>query len=449
MNIIRHSYEKLDILLNPQPLESEKKYRRFTFCVLANVDGKNIAYNALTCELVELEDDELSFLKADFVEPCEEIRELVAKRFLVPIEHDDIQLSDEILGFASLLKKDKGLSSYTIFTTLDCNARCFYCYEKGRPRTPMSRETAFATVDYIKRTNKSGKVRLNWFGGEPLYNLEVIDIITGELEKAGIEYSGHITSNGFLFNDELVEKAVDKWHIDSVQITLDGTEEIYNTSKAYIDCEGKSAFVIVTDNIEKLLKKKVHVTVRVNLGTHNLHDLYKLVDFVADRYEGYRNIKMYAHLLFEYEKNVDVSKRLAEEMIKLEKYMVDKNLGAYTFLESGIVSNHCMADSNSSMGITPTGELTKCEHITADDVVGDIDKGVVDKDLFESFKEHGKSKELCYGCSAYPICIKLKKCPNYGSPVCNEASRMIEEDHLVHRVERTYRRLINKRKKES
>ena len=49
---------------------------------------------------------------------------------------------------------------YTIFTTTDCNARCFYCFELGRSRIPMSEETAHKTARYIRDHCGGEKVKI-------------------------------------------------------------------------------------------------------------------------------------------------------------------------------------------------------------------------------------------------------------------------------------------------
>ena len=106
----------------------------------------------------------------------------------------------------------QGINSYVIMTTSDCNARCFYCYEKGIPRISMSEKIAIATGDYIQR-HSTKEVVLTWFGGEPLLNTSTIDIICQKLNDFGISYFSKIVTNGLLFTKEIVEKAVNAWKI--------------------------------------------------------------------------------------------------------------------------------------------------------------------------------------------------------------------------------------------
>ena len=185
--------------------------------------------------------------------------------FRVPQKMDDMKYADQVRFIRrTMWKEPEHITSYTIFTTTDCNARCFYCYELGRSRIPMSDETAHKAAAYIAAHCGGEKVHLHWFGGEPLFNKQVIDIICTDLAEKGIVYESMIISNGYLFDGATVEQAVSHWKLKSVQITLDGTEEIYNRSKAFIYTDGKSPYQVVLANIQRLLDAGVSVHIRLN-----------------------------------------------------------------------------------------------------------------------------------------------------------------------------------------
>ena len=59
------------------------------------------------------------------------VPELVAKWFAVPMDHDDRQLAKEVRAVGKMQENPvRSIKGFTILTTTDCNARCFYCYEK-------------------------------------------------------------------------------------------------------------------------------------------------------------------------------------------------------------------------------------------------------------------------------------------------------------------------------
>lgn len=429
-------------LIGAQAVDGTQTYRPISFCVLTEADGEKLAYNTLTGELLQLDAAEAALLGRTAIPAAEADAALVEKLFLVPVSHDDIQLSDELRLLVSDFQKKDSLRSYTIFTTLDCNARCFYCYEMGRPRRPMRAEVAKDTVDFILRTRGDNNVALHWFGGEPLYNQEVIDIICRGLRDAGVPYGGDMVSNGYLFDDATIEKAKTLWKIFNVQITLDGTEEVYNKTKAFVYRDGRSAFRVVTDNIERLLARGIGVVVRMNMGDHNKEDLYRLVDWLCERYRGQKHLSIYPHLLFDTAKEqgdpnlAEKRERREKALCSFEEYCASHGLRPYQAMGNGVRVSACMMDAPEAVTVLPDGHLGKCEHHSEDHFVGDIYTGVVNTALVDAFKERANNRERCDGCPVYPVCIKLANCPNKKFNIC---SRLIEETTLRRRVEATYR----------
>ena len=80
----------------------------------------------------------------------------------------------------------------------------------------MSVGTAHKTADYIVRHCGGNKVRLAWFGGEPLYNAQVIDLICNDLVERGIGYESSMISNGFLFDEKLIKRAAELWRLRQI-----------------------------------------------------------------------------------------------------------------------------------------------------------------------------------------------------------------------------------------
>lgn len=433
-------------LLGEQPVHAASEYRPISFCVLLEADGVAVAYNTLTGELIEPMPEEVSALRATCGVSANAVTErLIRKWFLVPKEHDDLGLALEVRTLARDLLSQKGKREFTILTTTDCNARCFYCYELGIRRVPMSEQTAQDAAAFIIKTCGSEKACLNWFGGEPLYNAGVIDIICTALRDAGVEYRSTMVSNGYLFDGETIRRAKELWRLRRVQITLDGTEAVYNKAKAFIYKDGRSAFRVVTDNIERLLQSGIRVSVRMNMGEHNKEDLYALVDWLCERYSERELLSAYPHLLFDYTQNrivaQDSAARLAraQELLAFEQYCADKGLLRAAPIENEIKINHCMADSPRAVTILPSGKIGKCEHFAESEFVGDIYSGVDNAEKVAEFSASLNNQALCGGCPVFPRCIRLKKCPDEGEIPCDAAKRLIEETALKRRVAAAYR----------
>ena len=95
----------------------------------------------------------------------------------------------------------------------------------------MNEDTAEAVAKFIIKSYNGKKVSIQWFGGEPLCNISAIDKICTYLTEHKISYKSTMTTNGYLFDNEVVKKSVDVWNLQSVQITLDGLAETYNKVK--------------------------------------------------------------------------------------------------------------------------------------------------------------------------------------------------------------------------
>lgn len=116
--------------------------------------------------------------------------------------------------------------------TLQCNFRCWYCYEEHLP-SKMDESTVSGVKNLIGKLAKEGKnITLSFFGGEPLiYYAEImkplIEYANTVCSKNGVGFETNATSNGFLFTKPVIEE-LHANNFKYVQITLDGNEEQHN-----------------------------------------------------------------------------------------------------------------------------------------------------------------------------------------------------------------------------
>ena len=386
---------------------------RWMHYVLAQpVEGGVLVFHTLTRALLLLTQEEYTAPDA--------VAELRSSWFRVPQEMDDMKYADQVRFIRrTMWKEPEHTTTYTIFTTTDCNARCFYCYEMGRSRIPMSNETAHKAAAYIAAHCGGEKVHLHWFGGEPLFNKQVIDIICTDLAEKGIVYESMIISNGYLFDGATVEQAVSHWKLKSVQITLDGTEEIYNRSKAFIYKDSPSPYQVVLANIQRLLDAGVSVHIRLNMDEHNADNLMELADELHERFGGKSKFSVYSHTLFEFAgskahiRAQEERRQLYQKQQRLRKKLDDCGIGASYYLRQKLRIRQCMADSGGSLTILPNGELGLCEHYSENNLVGHLDSEELDTAVVQSFRECWEQTENCKTCFYYPECIRLKKCAEY------------------------------------
>lgn len=431
-------------LLGEQQIKEKALYRRASFCVLCEVDGVKIAYNTLTKELAELTDAEAGMLCADSVSAGENSIPLIRSYFLVPIDNDDKKLCDGVCAFARSLQKVGGYTDYTVFTTTDCNARCFYCYEQSCAHVHMSADTAKDAARFIAENSGGKKVSLTWYGGEPLMNTKAMDIICEHLLHENIAFTSLLATNGSLLDGALISHAKEKWHLEKTQVTLDGTPKVYEKIKAYTD--KANTFEKVISNIEKLLDASVKVNIRLNIDTHNIGDMHALCKILAERFAGRKGINAYTALLFDCEgakrpiSNVD-RYELAKKAIEIEDMLSEKGILKPRKLKNSLSTCFCKADSPNSLVILADGRAVKCDFYTDTHIIGDIKSGI-DKDR-EKDELAAFSKRLdCKGCTAYPNCLRSCGCPTGG---CDSARQYVTEQRLLRSVKYAYR--IAKEKK--
>jgi len=394
-------------------------YRLMKFTVIEDCQEGTLLLNTVTGELILLNDTELDFLSALPAFPKDEISELISKRFLVPVDYDEVKSVNQLRALLRKFEATEEIAGYTIVPTSGCNARCFYCYESDIPHYNMTEDTAKKIVEYIRNhSDNKKKISLHWFGGEPTLGEKRIDEICCGLSEIGIAYESTMISNGYLFSEAMVRKAKEKWYLRHVQITLDGTEEVYNKTKAYVNATG-SPYKQVLGNIALLLEQGIRVSVRLNLGFHNAEDLRNLIDELVNRFMGKKGFLIYVHELFENQgytrANHSVEERLRLNQIRddLNRYITEKgcnNGGENKSQLPCLKTFYCMADTPTSLLINPLGQLGKCEHEFFSHLVGDVDQGHDFETTDAEYWLRPKYAKDCEACALYPFCGQVESC---------------------------------------
>ena len=402
MQVIIPTTSLVEQIVGRQKRTDGQSYRLMTYVVQQPVADGVLLYNTLTCSLVLLTPDEAADITMQ--------QELIDRWFLVPQEHDDQKLCRQIRQMAALLKPAaKAITNYTILTTTGCNARCFYCYEKGTKPVTMTAETADKVVRYIVKHRDDEKVIISWFGGEPLVNVKVIDQICTELREQGVPFRSTMTSNGYLFDADMVQRAKDLWQLQQVQITLDGTELTYNRVKAYVH-QGVNAFERVLQNIGMLTAAGIRVSIRLNVDKHNIGEMAELVQLLHQRFGTNEHLSIYSHELFVERSPEDDAKIFAQQTQLAQQIAACGYKNHKRGLQKDINLNYCMADGDGSVVIAPDGHLGKCEHYIDSNFFGHIDSEEHDKAVLRKFKERRADIDACATCFYYPQCFRHAMC---------------------------------------
>ncbi|MBE6956121.1 MAG: radical SAM protein [Ruminococcaceae bacterium] len=419
-------------------LKTEFRGRLSKYCVAEKTEDGVLLFNLMTREMVLLSEEEYSRVT--------QLDYLRQRWFVVPEGLDEQECMDFVRLVLRARDKEKDIiTGYTIFTTTDCNARCFYCFELGRSRVPMSAEVAQKAADYIVDHCQGKKVRMTWFGGEPLMNPEAIDIICDTLHQAKVEFTSFMYTNGYLFNDAMVEKAVTRWNLKRLQITLDGTESVYNHVKAYIYREG-NPYQIVQDNIRRLVDRSIKVIIRLNMDMHNAQDLLALVDEMSQRFAGQKNLSIYAYHLFK-EGTTNAELHTDEEwrervqaMHKLRERLEAGGLMRPSEISQKIRLNFCKVDAGKDITILPDGSIGLCDHFSESEFIGHIDREGLDAETMARWRRPAAEIPECADCFYYPECFRLENCTS--SSRCYPMYRQMKQETTVQKMHNTYQKWL-------
>lgn len=214
-----------------------------------------------------------SYTKSQIDEAYEEIVELYKDGCLYA--QDDYQ------QFADMLVSSP-IKAMCLHIAHDCNLRCQYCFAStgdfGKGRKLMDFETGKAAIDFlIEKSQGRRNLELDFFGGEPLMNFEVVKQIVEYARSIEKQHNKNfrftITTNGLLLNDDKID-FINK-EMSNVVLSIDGRKEINDKLRKCVD--GSGSYDIIVDKYKRLVEKRNHENYYVR-GTFTKYNL----DFTKD-----------------------------------------------------------------------------------------------------------------------------------------------------------------------
>lgn len=415
MEILRNVNNEYVSILGINPIDATKSYRWNKLITSVDIDDGKVMFNGLTRAIIFLKNIEL-----ENICDIKTYEFLYRAYFLVDSEFNEYSKVKEIRNKLQTPVDDLYLSKikrYTVVTTLGCNARCKYCYERTiKSKKALSNNMALKIAEYIAaNSNHNDTIYLDWFGGEPLVNVKAIDLITNYLTERNFNFISNIISNGYIFDEKLVRKAKNNWHLRSAQITLDGTEAVYNSTKNYVNVKD-NPYERVLRNIQMLLDSGVQVSVRLNVSETNGENLLELVEELNLIFGARSGLQIYCRALFDDDEVHDEEKN--QTMYSYIKAIEDK-LDEYEFsvgksCGEQIMLSQCMADDGTSVLIDPNGKIGTCEHYLDSDFFGDINNSYRDVQVLKDWHDYLPDLDICKDCPVYADCLRPKKCKELG-----------------------------------
>lgn len=322
-------------------------------------------------------------------------------------------------------KRDPVVKALCLHIAHDCNLKCKYCFaEEGEyhgKRELMSLEVGKKAIDFlIKASGKRKNLEVDFFGGEPLMNFEVVKGIVEyarsiEKEK-GKNFRFTITTNGILLNDEIMDYINENMH--NVVLSIDGRKEVHDRMRPRAG--GQGSYDNIVPKFQKLAESRNQTDyyVRGTFTRHNLDfgkDVLHLADLgfkqisvepvVADPSEDYAiQEEDLAGIFKEYE-------QLAKDIIERRKngqwfnffhFMIDLTGGP-------CVTKRLVGCGSGTeyLAVTPTGDLYPCHQFVGQEQfkMGTVDTGVVNTNIRKDFEQcNVYNKPVCQNCWAKFYC---------------------------------------------
>ena len=361
-------------------------------------DGMVLIYNSASGSCIAIAEAELSaFMEVSL--PQNDVEKMKKFGFYVDDESDEMDhLICRAYNNLENSKKDK----YRILTTTACNAKCPYCYEKGVKSYTMTMETADRIVDFIlEKSNGKKVIEIEWFGGEPLLNKNIIAYVSDRIDKlkpVNMKYEAAIITNGYLLDKMTVDKLVNEWFVKRIQITLDGMGETYENIKQL----GEGSFEKVIENIRMLCSYDIEVDIPLNFDENNLHDMQRLIDYLSTL-DFKEKLYIYPAKINDELRNDNFA--LENESIKMYNMLFSSGLIHAKDLLPKTMKNPCAASKKDYFTINATGELFKCDRkLLAGNSVGSVYMQHYDDIKDTSEWELINPEEKCKKCRMFPLC---------------------------------------------
>lgn len=302
----------------------------------------------------------------------------------------------------------------------DCNLRCPYCFADQGPyggdRGLMSFETGKAALELLfKESGNRKNLNIDFFGGEPLMNFEVVkDLIlyiekrTAELEKVA-ELT--LTTNALLLDKEKGNFL--KEHNVSVVLSLDGRPEVQN--KMRYTANNKGSYDIVAKNIKEFIADGYEKYIVRGTFTRENVDFLKDLQHLAEM--GLKNLSIEPVVGPEeasYSIKGEDIPLILEEYDKLTDHMEKENDFNFFHFNIDIYKGPCLPKRISACGagheyvaISPQGDIYPCHQFVGnkDFLLGNVYQGEVSRKIGKLFQNANVlNKEECMDCWARFYC---------------------------------------------
>ncbi|MBR6873452.1 MAG: thioether cross-link-forming SCIFF peptide maturase [Ruminococcus sp.] len=364
--------------------------------------------------------------------PAEEIVECYNE--IKELYEDQILFSEDDYEKYALTSVASPIKSMCLHVSHDCNLRCEYCFAStgdfGGGRMLMDIETGKKAIDFLMKMSANRQtLELDFFGGEPLMNFDVVKQIVAYAREEEKKYDKHIrftiTTNGMLLTEDKMDFINEE--MSNVVLSIDGRKEINDRMRKRVD--GTGSYDRIIENFKKFVPMRGDKDYYVR-GTYTKYNLDFSNDVMHLFDEGFEQIsvepvmaessKPYAitdgdlpKIFKEYEILAEkISKIRAEgKFINFFHFMLDLDQGPCAIKR--LKGCGC---GNEYVAVSPDGDIYPCHQFVGIEKfkMGNVNDGSFNYDIKDDFaRAHVYTKPDCVKCWAKFYCSGGCNANNY------------------------------------
>ncbi len=408
------------------------------------LNGYNIVIDTFSGSLHSVDDVAYDIISMYKTNSSEEITEFILNKYS---NNQDITADEvaECISDISELENDGKLFTEDVYENLaydfknnsnvvkalclhvahTCNLNCSYCFaSQGKykgDRALMSFEVGKQAFDFLIANSGTRKnLEVDFFGGEPLMNFEVVKQLVDYARSVEKQYNKNfrftLTTNGVLLDDEIMDYL--NKEMSNVVLSLDGRKEVHDHFRKYFS--GKGSYDDIVPKFQRFVEKRKGKNYYVRgTYTHNNIDFTSDILHMADL--GFKELSIepvvcatddpYALTEQDLPTLFEQYEKLAVEMIRRKRlgdgftfyhYMIDLAEGPCIYKRvTGCGS------STEYMAVTPWGELYPCHQFVGnlEYSLGDVWNGVKNIEVQNQFRScNAYTRPECKDCWAKLYC---------------------------------------------
>lgn len=353
----------------------------------------------------------------------EELEEAYAE--LLELFQDGVLFSDDDYEKFAGMMVSAPIKSMCLHVAHDCNLRCKYCFAStgdfGHGRKLLDEETGKKAIDFLL-THSKGRhnLELDFFGGEPLMNMDVVKAVVAYARSKEAAYDKKfrftITTNGVLLDDETIDFVNREMY--NVVLSIDGRKKVNDRMRPAPN--GKGSYDVILPRFQKFVKARGEGQYYVR-GTFTRYNLDFAEDVISLHEAGFDQISVEPVVTDpanDYALTEAELPQIHAEYERLANYLLDRKKRGKGFnffhfmldLDQGpcaIKRLRGCGCGNEYVAVTPDGDVYPCHQFVGMEEwkMGSVLDDSLNQEMKERFaRANVYSKEACRSCWAKFYC---------------------------------------------